>query len=185
MKNLLSKIFKRQSEIIDVQKRKLSDYDLLYFNSLIEVVFTVKGIDGRIYKVKGKTNNLLGYKINVYFNSSKSLEDIQAHGQLNPELSSIDYQRIDNQNPKYVHFGFGAIMMQLFLELINYYEEVNNVKFDRITGTIGNGAEDDPDKSIPFYAKFDNYSFGNSLLELNRNGFNKIDRNLEYLIKRK
>ena len=38
MKKLLNKIFKRQSKIIDVQKRKLSDYDLLYFNSLVEVI---------------------------------------------------------------------------------------------------------------------------------------------------
>lgn len=185
MKNLFNKIFKKKSKIIDVQKRTLSDYDLLYYNSLVEVIFIVKGIDGKIYKIVGKTNNLLKYDIVVYDSNSKIIKNIRAYGELNLELLFVDYQRIDNRNFNYNHFGFGSLMMQLFLELINYYEEVNNIKFNKIIGTIGNGAEDNPNKSIPFYSKFDGYYFGDNYLELNRNKFNKTDRHLEYLIKKK
>lgn len=185
MKNLISKIFKKQSKIIDIQKRILSDYDLLYFNSLVEVVFIINGIDNKIYKIIGKVDKFSKYDIGIYNSDDKEIKNIRSYGELNLQFLFVNYQRIDNKNPNYKHFGFGSLMMQLFLELINYYEEVNNINFIKITGTIGNGAGDNPDKSIPFYEKFDRYNFGNGCLELNRNGFNKIDRHLEYLIKRK
>lgn len=181
----LKKIFKKESKIIDIQKKVLPDYDLLYFNSLVEVIFVVRGIDEKKYKVIGKTNNFLKYDIGVYDMNNKEIKNIRAYGELNLESLFVDYQRIDNRNSDYKKFGFGSLMMQLLLELINYYEEINNIQFNKIVGTIGNGAEDNPYKSIPFYAKFDGYCFNNNYLILTKDKFNEIERHLEYLIKRK
>lgn len=183
MKNLFSKIFKRKSEIIDVQKRILPDYDLLYFNSLVEVVFIVKGIDKKIYKVVGRFDYNTLFVIEVFDDKNNLLANTSAYGRMYVDKNNkycLFLERIENTNDNYKHFGFGTLMMNLLFDLVSYYEEINKIEFIKITGTIGNGGGDDSTVSIPFYKSFNDKKYGKNKLII----FSGTDRHLEYQIKR-
>ena len=69
------------------------------------------------------------------------------------------------------------------MKTLNEYCKLNNYHLTRIFGTIGVGGGDTPERSMPLYLSYDNYSFDETRkLCLQKCGFNIYDKNLEYLI---
>lgn len=145
--------------------------------------FTIIGIDEQEYIVKAIVDNMRALMIKVYKNNSE-LPAIKAYGNFN-DNNGIEFffERIENKNSQYKGFGWGTILMCCIMKTLNKYCELNEYNLTKIYGTIGVGGGDTPERSMPLYSSFDNYLFdGSRKLHLQRQGFNLIDRNLEYLI---
>ena len=119
------------------------------------------------------------------------MEKINAYGELFINENSenqyyVKFDRIENLNPNYKHFGFGTLMMKTLFNMLSFYEEINHIEIINIIGTIGYGGEDNPGISMPFYKKFDNYQYSNNkIVVLEKERFNLEDLHLEYTIKNK
>ena len=145
--------------------------------------FTVIGIDEQKYIVKVVIDDTRTLDIRVY-NSISELSGITAYGNFDG-CSKTDFflERIENKNSQYKGFGWGTVLMDCMMKALNKYCELNEYNLTRIYGTIGVGGGDTPEKSMLLYSSFDNYLFDKSrTLHLQKQGFNLVDRNLEYLI---
>ena len=58
----------------------------------------------------------------------------------------------------------------------------NNIDFYHIHGVIGTNGKDKPEYSMPLYESFDNKTYDDHKMVLNRTGFDKTNCNLEYFI---
>ena len=145
--------------------------------------FTIIGIDEQEYTVKTSINERRVLDIKVYKNYVE-LSNIKAYGNFDGNSKTdFFFERIENRNLQYKGFGLGTILMDCMMKTLNKYCELNGYTLTRIFGTIGVGGGDTPERSMPLYSSFDNYIFDEThKLHLQRQGFNLVDRNLEYLI---
>lgn len=167
--------------------------DGLYGNPTVHIDYMLKAINGEKYVMKGNMGNkLLTYSIKVYKEDDVELEYTQMFGRLVPghaieketnlECWTVKFDCIESRNPEYQGYGFGSLMMELFLELLARYEEEIGCVFKKIEGTIGDGGGNDRKKSVPFYKKFDHHVFGNRHLELETDEKGNLGNQLKYHI---
>ena len=176
---------KKKSKIVACNFVKKDNLWNNIFNNpyILTANFTIIGIDEQEYTVKVVVDDTRTLDIRVY-NFTSELSGITAYGNFDG-CSKTDFflERIENRNLQYKGFGWGTILMDCMIKTLNKYCELNGYTLTRIFGTIGVGGGDTPEKSMLLYSSFDNYLFDNShKLHLQRQGFNLVDRNLEYLI---
>lgn len=100
------------------------------------------------------------------------------------EITSID--KCDNELQG--KNGIGYLMMKFMFDAMLKYEEINNLRFKKVIGTIGVLAQDNPEHSIPMYQKFSKYKYDkstNRYLILDVEHCNEIDQILYYSIEQK
>ena len=145
--------------------------------------FTVIGIDEQEYKIVATIDEYRKMNITIYTNGQK-ISGVRLYGNFDG-VSKTDFflERIENKNLQYKGFGWGTILMDCMMKTLDKYCELNGYTLTRIFGTIGVGGGDTPERSMLLYSSFDNYLFDNSrTLHLQRQGFNLVNRSLEYLI---
>ena len=176
---------KKKSKIVECEFIEEDNFWNNIFNNPYTLTgsFAVIGIDEQEYTVKATVDDMRALMIKVYKNNSE-LSAIKAYGNFN-DNNGIEFffERIENKNSQYKSFGWGAILIDCMMKTLNKYCELNGYSLTRIYGTIGVGGGDTPEKSMPLYSSFDNYIFDEThKLHLQKQGFNLVDRNLEYLI---
>ena len=127
--------------------------------------FDINYMSLTIYIVeKSKKNFLYGYSTEV---TNKSMNFL------------LDRVEVEGQ---FRHLGLGYALTEMMFKILSEMANINNISIKRIHGAIGTNCNDDPEASMKLYKCFDGRKFNNSNIELNKNGFNTTECNLEYFI---
>ena len=176
---------KQKSKIVACEFTEENNFwDNMWENPyILTTTFKVIGIDEKEYIVKSTIDGSRKLNILVYLEDER-LKDVQLYGNFYSDSKTDFYfERIENKNLQYKGFGWGTILMDCMMKTLNKYCELNGYNLTRIFGTIGVGGGDTPERSMPLYLSYDNYLFDDSrMLHLQKQGFNIVDKNLEYLI---
>ncbi len=176
---------KKKSKIVACEFTEENNFwDNMWENPyILTTTFKIIGIDEKEYIVKSTIDGSRKLNILVYLEGER-LKDVQLYGNFYSDSKTDFYfERIENKNLQYKGFGWGTILMDCMMKTLNKYCELNGYNLTRIFGTIGVGGGDTPERSMPLYLSYDNYLFDDSrMLHLQKQGFNIVDKNLEYLI---
>ena len=73
-------------------------------------------------------------------------------------------------------------MMAAMFKFLDYYSDKYNVIFTNVTGVVGIGGGDTPERSIPLYKSFNGYNFNGKKIIMKEDLCNIIDREIFYKI---
>ena len=70
--------------------------------------------------------------------------------------------------------------MEAMFSMLYYFSKENGMTFLFLHGTVGTNANDTPEYSIPLYASFDNFIFGDYKIKVKTEKLNIIDKDIYY-----
>lgn len=176
------------SKIIFMEfKKSETEWDNYFFKPLISGIFKVKSTfnSGKeeFFTIIVKTNFILSLDVVVYDaqgNLLKNTHIMSEIKQLNLNEFYLFFTRIDSQDPQYLGYGFGRLMMEAMFYTLYEYAKENDLNFLYLQGSVGINAEDTPEKSIKLYSSFDKFKFGNYIIRVEKETLNISDKNIYY-----
>ena len=174
---------KKFSKIVNSEFETTDGYDV-YFNNHIVGTFKVLGNDNKIYYIVAKTDDYAGLNITFRQEDFIRIKEIMSFGYIHINNNQLiyDFSRIEMLNSFYKGYGIPYLMMEAMFEVLNYYAEKYGVVFTTVTGTVGVGGGDIPERSIPLYKSFNGYNFNGKKIVMKEETCNVIDREILYKI---
>ena len=182
-KKKTKKQLNNKSVVISTNFSTLDKYEYLTGRDCLKYEITICDYNNKIYKIISKTTEFGFIEVEVFDANYQRLINVNAFGKIK-EDNKTNYFILDRiGNAGYNKIGLGHFMMQAIIYLLAKYEELYDIKFGYIKGTLGISGNDLPEKSIPFYKTFDNFQFNETkYLHLHEETLNIVERQILYLI---